>query len=134
MKTKQTVFQALRFVVVGAAATALHWGLYLLLMRRTSANMAYAIGYALSFLFNFLATAWFTFRTPPSWRNLIGMAGAHGVNFLLHMLLLNLFLWTGVPKAWTPLPVYAIAVPTNFLLVRLAFLQRKNKKTKRWFS
>ncbi len=122
----KTLGQALRFVVVGGLATALHWGLYLLLMQWMAAQVAYALGYILSFIFHFLASAWFTFRTAPSWQSLIGMAGAHGVNFLLHMFLLQAFLWLGVPEAWAPLPVYAVAVPVNFLLVRLAFNKTKH--------
>jgi len=113
--------EALRFVIVGLAATALHYLLYLLLMKWMSANPAYAIGYVVSFIANFYATAFFTFRTTPSWQRLGGMAGAHGINFLLHMALFNLFLWMGMPRWLVPLPVYGIAVPVNFLLVRYFF-------------
>ncbi len=120
----QTIGQALRFVVVGGLATALHWVLYLLLMQWMAAQVAYALGYIISFIFNFLASAWFTFHTDPSWKSLIGMAGAHGINFVLHMLLLQMFLWLGVPETWAPLPIYAIVVPVNFLLVRLAFKRK----------
>lgn len=113
--------EALRFVIVGLAATAVHYLVYLVLMRWIPANPAYAIGYVVSFVGNFYATALFTFRTTPSWSRLWGMAGAHGVNFLLHMLLLNLFLWLGVSERIVPIPIYAIAVPINFLLVRYFF-------------
>ena len=43
------------------------------------------------------------------------------------MALLNLFLWIGLSRELAPLAVYAIAVPTNFILVRLVF---KNLKAK----
>jgi len=49
------------------------------------------------------------------------MAGAHGVNYLLHMVLLNLFIWIGVRQEFAPLPVFAIAIPVNFILVRFVF-------------
>lgn len=130
MLRKQTILtQAIRFVLVGGLATALHWGIYLLGMLWLPANPAYALGYILSFFFNFMASAHFTFQTTPSWHKFLGMAGAHGINFILHMGLLNLFLCLAIPKNWIPLPVYLIAMPVNFILVRIAFLY--NKKPRR---
>ena len=56
---------------------------------------------------------------------LVGMIGAHGVNYLLHIALLNLFLWLGVAQEWAPVPVFAIAIPVNFILVRFVFKHKK---------
>lgn len=120
----------LRFVLVGGFATLLHYALYLLLKQWMEVNVAYTLGYVVSFVANFYLTAFFTFRTAPSWRKLVGMGGAHGVNYLLHLVLLNLFLFVGVPSALAPLPVFAIAVPVNFLLVKYVFkggLKRRPK-------
>ena len=50
---RQLIGQMGRFVVVGALATLLHYGLYYLLMNLMPAALAYAIGYVLSFVFNF---------------------------------------------------------------------------------
>lgn len=113
-------------MLVGIFATALHYGIYLLLRCAIQIDVAYTIGYVLSFLANFYLTARFTFRTAPSWRRLVGMGGAHGVNYVLHMVLLNLFLWFGVPPALAPLPVFAVAVPVNFILVKVVF--KNNRK------
>jgi putative flippase GtrA len=54
------------------------------------------------------------------------MGGAHVVNWLLQLALLNTFLWMGVSKEWAPIPVFVISVPVNFLLVRFVFTS-KNK-------
>lgn len=70
---KHTAAQAFRFVLVGIFATALHYGIYLLLRCAIQIDVAYTIGYVLSFLANFYLTARFTFRTAPSWRRLVGM-------------------------------------------------------------
>lgn len=88
------------------------------------ANAAFTIAYLLSFVVNFYLTSYFTFGTSPSWGKLAGMGGAHLVNYLLQIGLLNLFLWIGVEEQWATLPVYAIAVPVNFILVRFVFVRK----------
>ena len=125
MKDKTIIMQFIRFGLVGVFATALHYGIYFILHKYIEVNTAYTAGYVLSFVANFYLTAYFTFRSAPSWKKLAGMGGAHLVNYLLHMILLNLFLWMGISKALAPVPVFAIAIPVNFLLVRFVF---KNKK------
>lgn len=121
MKNLKQLPEFVRFVMVGIIATALHYGLYFALQHLINVNIAYAIGYTLSFIANFYLTSYFTFGKKPSWGKAFGFGGAHLVNFLLHMGLLNLFLWLGVSKALAPVPVFAIAIPVNFLLVRFVF-------------
>lgn len=111
----------IRFAIVGVVATALHYGLYFMLQQVINVNAAYSIGYIVSFIANFYLTAFFTFRKKPSWKKAIGFGGAHLVNYLLHMGLLNLFLGLGLSKPLAPIPVFAIAIPVNFLLVRFVF-------------
>jgi len=125
MKSRQTLKEAIRFGIVGIAATALHYGIYYLLQPYINVNIAYTTGYVLSFIANFYLTSYFTFGTKPSWKKLMGMGGAHIVNYLLHITLLNLFLLTGIAKTWAPVPVFAIAIPVNFLLVRFVFKHKK---------
>ncbi|MBQ8673414.1 MAG: GtrA family protein [Bacteroides sp.] len=123
-KTRQRAGEFLRFALVGGLCTVLHYLLYRLLQHLLGVNVAYTVGYLLSFVANFYLTAFFTFRRRPSWRKAFGFGGAHLANYLLHILLLNLFLLLGVPKAWAPLPVFAIAIPVNFLLVRFVFRKK----------
>lgn len=124
MRNKQWIGEAVRFGIVGVGATALHYGIYYLLQQVINVNVAYTVGYAVSFVANFYATSYFTFGTSPSWKKLFGMGAAHGVNYLLHILLLNVFLWMGIPKVWAPFPVFAVAIPVNFLLVRFVFKRK----------
>ncbi len=114
-----------RFVMVGAFATALHYGLYFVLQLVINVNVAYTVGYALSFVANFYLTAYFTFGQKPSWGKAFGFGGAHLCNYLLHIALLNFFLWAGLSKPLAPVPVFAIAIPVNFLLVRFVFTRKK---------
>lgn len=122
---KQVIGEALRFGVVGVLATGLHYALYYVLQPVINVNVAYTVGYVLAFIVNFYLTAYFTFGTTPSWKRLVGMGMAHLTNYLLHMALLNLFLWMGLPNEWAPLPVFAIAIPVNFVLVRWVFKHKK---------
>lgn len=125
MKTKPLVKEFIRFGVVGVLATALHYGIYCFLQSFINVNVAYTTGYVISFIVNFYLTSYFTFGTTPSWKKLVGMGGAHLVNYLLHIILLNVFLYLGVSKAWAPVPVFAIAIPVNFLFVRFVFKHKK---------
>lgn len=117
--------EIIRFGIVGVGATVLHYGIYYLLQQSINVNIAYTIGYILSFIANFYATAYFTFASVPSWKKLFGMGAAHGVNYLLHIVLLNIFLYIGIAKEWAPLPVFVIVIPVNFVLVRFVFKHKK---------
>ena len=120
---RRSFIELFRFGVVGVFATAFHYAIYYALWRfaKVNENVAYTAGYVLSFIANFYLTTYFTFRSRPSWRKAGGFGGAHLVNYLLHMGLLNLFLCMGLSEQCAPLPVFAIAIPVNFLLVRFVF-------------
>ncbi len=112
--------EAVRFIIVGVLATSVHYGLYLLLALWMNVNVAYTIGYGLSFVMNYYLSNYFTFKTKPDVKKGIGFIGSHLVNYGLHIVLLNVFLWIGVGQSLAPLFVYAIAIPVNFILVRIA--------------
>ena len=124
MKHLKRFPEFIRFVMVGILATALHYGIYFLLQRFINVNIAYTLGYVLSFIANFYLTAYFTFGKKPSWSKALGFGGAHLFNYLLHIGLLNTFLWLGLSKTLAPIPVFAIAIPVNFLLVRFVFKRK----------
>lgn len=110
-----------RFAIVGVVATAVHYGIYYLLFRFINVNIAYTTGYLISLCMNFFLTAHFTFRTGTNVKRGAGFVLSHMINYVLHIILLNFFLWLGIPKAWAPVPVFCIAIPVNFLLVRFVF-------------
>ena len=144
-----------RFFVVGVGATLLHMAVYLLLnwlcgLNETDAwglTATYAVGYAVSFVANYVVSLRWTFKTEGSVGKSLGFAFSHLVNALMHLLLLNFFravgagdalsmllIWLvpwlvellpvlGRPESLLPLPVYVIVVPLNFLMVR-DFLKR----------
>ncbi len=110
--------EVVRFCAVGVIAAAIQYGMYYLMLLFTSHNVAYSIGYLVSFAANYLLTTSFTFKTRKKVGNGIGFAVCHVINYSLQVGLLNLFIWLGLSKIVAPIPVFAICVPTNFLLVR----------------
>lgn len=124
---EQDVGEFFRWVVVGIFATIVHYGIYWLLKDLMNVNLAYTIGYALSFISNFALTSFFTFKVNPTIQKGIGLALAHAINYLLQLGLLNLFLYLGVSKTLAPFPTFMISVPINFLMVRYVF-KRPSKK------
>lgn len=111
----------IRFAIVGVVATGIHYGVYLLLLPWMRVNLAYSAGYAVSLCCNLLMTSFFTFRERITWKRTGGFLASHAVNYVLHIVFLNLFLWLGMAAKWAPFPVYCIVVPINFMLVRTAF-------------
>ena len=126
----------IRFAIVGTIATGIHYGIYLLLLwiyridqeETTYADVAYTIGYLLSFLCNLWLTAHFTFREKLNFKRSGGFALSHIINYLLHIALLTFFLWIGIPNKWAPIPVFCIVIPINFLLVRFVFKSKHFEK------
>ena len=131
---KERLGEIIRFGIVGVLAVAIQYGVYLLLLwlfANSSSALPFREGlvvgfpllancfaYVVSFLFNYVASTRYTFHVRSTARRGAGFTLAHLVNFLLQTLLLALFLRLGLSKPVAMLPVFAICVPINFLLVR----------------
>ena len=112
----------IRFAIVGLLASAIHYAVYALaLTLGASANLAYTAGFLVSLCCNYALTTYFTFRQRPSRRNAVGFAMSHLLNYFVEIGFLNFFLWLGLSRELAPIAVLAIAVPTNFVLVRFVF-------------
>lgn len=152
---KQTGGEFARFFVVGVGATLLHLVVYWLVnalfgiteARPLALNISYLVGYAVSFIANYIVSLKWTFKTKGNVSKGLGFAFSHAINAGMQVGLLNVFRWLGAgamlvslvqwvapwlpellpvlgkPEAMLPLPVYVIVVPVNFLLVRF-FLKR----------
>lgn len=153
--------QFIRFFIVGIGATLIHLAVYLALNGLFGATEAtpflltvtYAIGYAVSFIANYIVSLKWTFKTSGSVSKGAGFAFSHLVNAGMHLCLLNafrslglgrlmaygmqsflpwlvaLFPVLGKAESLLPFPVYCIVVPLNFLMVRF-FLTRGDKTAK----
>lgn len=119
--SKARLMEIVMFGIVGSTAMAIHYGIYYLLLPFLPVNVSFSLGYFVSFLYNFTMTSYFTFKVKPSVGRFIRFATSHGTNYLLQILLLNFFIHVfGLDEKMAPVPVYAISVPVNYMLVRLA--------------
>lgn len=118
---RQTLSEFLRFGAVGVLATGIHYGIYWLLKKWIDVNAAFVFGYLFSFVCNYFLSAGFTFKVKTSIRTGMGFACSHLINLVFQTILLNLFLYWGLNENMAPIPVYAISVPVNFMLVRYVF-------------
>ena len=112
-----------RFAVVGGVATAVNYAVYVVLVRCFDdlwPALAYFCAFCVSIVCNFLLSSYFTFRVRPSARRAVRFLTAHLINLVNELVLLEIWLWAGVPKLYAPLCVFLVAFPVNFLMVRFA--------------
>lgn len=124
IKQNEKIMQFMRFVVNGLFVTAIQYGVYLLLQKYINVNIAYTIGYIVSFAVNFLMTSYFTFRSHPSLKKFIGFSGSHAVNYIVQISLLNLFIWLGMSKITAPIPAMAGAVIVQFTILQTVYSRK----------
>ena len=122
-KKREKLGELFRFVCVGGVATLLQYILYVVLLQWLNHNIANTLAYLMSFVFNFWASTVFTSKVKANAKKGIGFAFSHLVNYALQMGCLNLFIYLDVPQQIAPLPMFAVCVPVNFLLVRF-FLKK----------
>lgn len=121
-----TLLRLMRFGIVGVVASAIHYGIYaLLLTLHVDVNIAYTAGFMVSLCCNYVLTTYFTFRQQPSARNIAGFLGSHVVNYFVEIGLLNLFLWMGVGEWLAPILDMAVAAGINFIILQVAFLYKR---------
>ena len=111
----------LRFAIVGVTAAIIHYAIYFVLYHFINVSFAYTIGYILSWFCNLYLTSKFTFHRKATLKKSAGFAGAHVINYFMHIVLLQFFLWIGIHKALAPVFVMSIATVINFFLVRFVF-------------
>ena len=126
---RSRIGEVLRFGVVGVLATVLQYAIYWVLLWWAGASLSLAVGYAVSFVFNFVGSTRYTFRVKANASRGAGFVLSHVVNFLLQMTTLNLFIWLGVSRDLAPVPMFCVCVPVNFILVRF-FLKKEWRKKK----
>ena len=124
IKDKNKFGEIVRFIIVGSSAAAIQYATYLLLIYWLQPLIANTIAYLISFTFNYIASTHYTFRVKSTTKRGAGFVFSHIINYLLQSGCLKLFLWLGFSKQIALIPMFAICVPINFLLVRF-FLRKR---------
>ena len=124
IKDRKKLGEIVRFIIVGSSAAAIQYSTYLLLICWLQPLIANTIAYLVSFIFNYIASTRYTFRVKSTTKRGAGFVFSHIINYLLQSGFLKLFLWLGFSKQIALIPMFAICVPINFLLVRF-FLPKK---------
>lgn len=120
MKLSPKVLEFFRFCLVGGMALIIQYGLYYFgIQYIENFSLAYVLSYFFSALFNYCLTVRYTFAVEFSQLKLLGFLACHLFNLIFQVVLLNFALFIGMEASLAPIPVYVIAVPTNFILVRL---------------
>lgn len=110
--------EALRFVVTGVIATITNYGFYWLLLPLMNHSLAFFLGYVIAVVVNYILTTSFTFKVKATKKNGLGFIVSNIINFTLSEVFLNLFIALGISKQLAPIPMYAVCLPINFLVVR----------------
>lgn len=121
-----------RFAAVGAVATGINYAVYATLVSRFDTlypAVAYIAAFCVSIVCNFLLSSYFTFGVRPSWARAAKFLTAHLLNLVNELVLLEIWLWAGVPKLFAPLCVFVVAFPVNYFMVRFALRGRLRRST-----
>lgn len=116
--------QFIRYIITGTVGTLFQYGIYYVLLNLMDARIAYSIATVFYILITFLMTNYYTFRVKPTWSNSLGYLIQQGLNYLMQISFLSLFLHIGITKQLAPIPVYLIALPLNFFILRFIFKKK----------
>lgn len=115
----------LRFCINGCLAVCIQYAVYWLLLHfGVEKNIAFTLGYLVSFSYNFIATSYWTFHSRPSWKRFTGFAGSHVVNYFVQIGFLNLFSFIGFSAKLAGLLAMAAAVPVNYIILHFVYKKR----------
>lgn len=113
----------IRFGITGVASTVTAYTVYYIYLFWLNPTVSFTLGYIIAMCVNYLLTTLFTFKVKATAKNALGFLLSNGINYALSTLFLNLFIWCGVGEKIAPIPMYAICIPINFVIVR--FIMRK---------
>lgn len=112
------IMEIVRFVITGVVSTLVTYTAYYVCLFLLNPTLSFSIGYILAMIVNYLLTTSFTFKVKASAKNAAGFVISNIINYVLCTLFLNIFILIGISKELSPIPMYAICIPINFLIVR----------------
>ena len=118
--------EIIRFGIVGGIATLLQIGLYFVFLHTVGVKpvIATIISYAISFVFNFFLSSYFTFHSSPNAKKGLGFTLSHLFNMGMQTGLVAIFK-NIMPPTFAILPALAICIPANYFMVRFALTNKR---------
>ena len=111
-----------RFVAVGAANTAVSYGIYLLLLLAIDYRIAYTIAYLAGLGIGYWAHATFVFRARLGARSALAYSATYAATYLVSLGMLAVAVdYLGVPKPAAMLAALCVTIPLSFVLLRRGF-------------
>ena len=116
------ISEIVRFCLVGGLATVLQYGVYVVFVDAVGVKAVPStlISYAISFIFNYILSSYFTFHKKPTTQNMLGFVSSHAINMGMQTGIVAIFKGI-VGNTLALLPAFAICIPLNYLMVRYAF-------------
>ncbi|PZR43059.1 GtrA family protein [Paraburkholderia fungorum] len=112
--------QVLRFLSAGGVNTAVTYLIYLGLIRITNYNVAYAVCYVAGIVLSYWLNLKYVFKTSGSLAKFILYPLVYLVQFLLGLLILNIFVRVlHLPKEYGPIAVVILTLPVTYLLSKV---------------
>ena len=98
-----------RFVVVGAANTAVSYGVYLVLLLVIDYRVAYTVAYLAGLVFGYWAQARLVFRAPLGTRSAVAYVATYAAMYLASLFML----WVSVDLLGVPKPLAMLVTSRN---------------------
>ena len=116
------ISEILRFCIVGGLATVIQYGIYVVFVDAVGVKAVPStlISYAISFIFNYILSSYFTFHKKPSTQNMLGFICSHAINMGMQTGIVAIFKGI-VGNTLALLPAFGICIPLNYIMVRYAF-------------
>lgn len=126
---RSVFFEVVRFGIVGVANTAVYYGVYRLFLMLISYLPAHLIAWAVSVVFSYLMSCYFTYKVRPSWKTFFAFPSTTLVNLAFTtfgtVLLVEAF---GVSKLIAPIICGILAIPFTFTLAKFIFTRVRTSK------
>lgn len=125
---REKILEIVRFGITGIVSTLVTYAVYYVCLLWLNPTLSFSIGYIVAMIVNYILTTSFTFKVKANKKNAAGFVISNVINYGLCTLFLNFFIWIGVSKKLAPIPMYAICIPLNFLIVRFVMKGKKHNE------
>lgn len=118
-----------RFILSGGLNTAITYGIYLVLLQKTSYQISYSIAYVSGIAISYILNRAFVFKSHRGLRSILLFPLIYITQYGIGMLLL--WMWIDIAKLSdkiAPLVVVVVTVPATYVLSRFVFLGNKTKR------